>query len=179
MIAVGLFAGLNLLLTWHLAAVSPRAVPHRIDTVERIPVHTLYWVNGLAALIAILLAILIAPYLVRTFERMQQRAERQNNELRSLHVMGQAINAELDLGVLLQMAVKEATLAVDGGGRGAFTCGARGGRGRWKTGPCTASPRRCRPCWARCWTSGRRQWRGSPAPTGGGPTWTAPGGPTG
>ncbi len=68
------------------------------------------WINVIAAA----LAVAIAPYLLRIFDQMQQRLSRQNSELRSLHAIDQALNAQLDLNALLDIAVKEATLAVDG-----------------------------------------------------------------
>ena len=55
----------------------------------------------------------IAPYLMRAFDRMHRQADQQNKELRSLHAIDRAINAQLDLDAILQIAVREATLAVD------------------------------------------------------------------
>lgn len=60
------------------------------------------------------LAFLIAPRLLRTFDRMQQRMNRQNNELRSLHAIDNAISSELKLGTILDVAVRQTTIAVDG-----------------------------------------------------------------
>jgi len=59
------------------------------------------------------LAFIIAPNLTRTFDRMQQRMTRQNNELRSLHAIDNAISSELKLGTILDVAVRQASLAVD------------------------------------------------------------------
>ena len=105
LIAVGLFAALSLLLT----PVIPMQGSHPGQPGLR-PKIALIWINGIAAV----LAMLIAPHLLRIFERMQQRTERQTNELQSLRTIDRAINAQLDLDHILRMAVKEATLAVDG-----------------------------------------------------------------
>ncbi len=67
-------------------------------------------VNGLA----VLLSALIAPFLIRLFDNMQSTLARQNSELRSLHVIDRAIAGTLDLPTILQVAIKEVTLAVDG-----------------------------------------------------------------
>ena len=72
--------------------------------------HAGVWVN----LVAAVLAAAIAPYLLRTMDRISQRVERQNNELRSLHAIDSALNKQLNLQAILDVAVKEATLAVDG-----------------------------------------------------------------
>ncbi len=64
--------------------------------------------------VAAVLAIVIAPFLLRTFDQMQQRVTRQNNELRILHAIDSAISGTLDLQTVLEVAVKEVTLAVDG-----------------------------------------------------------------
>ena len=63
---------------------------------------------------ATLLAIVIAPFVMRTVDQMQQRVTRQNNELRSLHAIDRAISGTLDLQTILRVAVKEVTLSVDG-----------------------------------------------------------------
>jgi len=63
---------------------------------------------------ATLLAIVIAPFVMRTVDQMQQRVTRQNNELRSLHAIDRAISGTLDLQTILTVAVKEVTLSVDG-----------------------------------------------------------------
>ena len=60
------------------------------------------------------LAIVIAPFVIRTVDQMQQRVTRQNNELRSLHAIDRAISGTLDLQTILTVAVKEVTLSVDG-----------------------------------------------------------------
>jgi len=60
------------------------------------------------------LAIVIAPFVLRKVDEMQQRVTRQNNELRSLHAIDRAISGTLDLQTILTVAVKEATLSVDG-----------------------------------------------------------------
>ena len=67
-------------------------------------------ING----IAVLLSIVIAPFLIRMFDNMQSTLTRQNSELRSLHVIDRAIAGTLDLPTILQVAIKEVTLAVDG-----------------------------------------------------------------
>lgn len=97
LIALGLFAALSLLMTLFFPAD-----PHRGE-------KALVWINGLAALIAIV----VAPYLLRVFERMQQHMERQNSELRTQHAIDKAINAQYDLRRILEVAVGEATRAVD------------------------------------------------------------------
>ncbi len=64
--------------------------------------------------VAALLAIIIAPFLLKTLDKMQEQVARQNNELRSLHAIDRAIGGTLDLQAVLEIAVKEATVAVDG-----------------------------------------------------------------
>ena len=68
----------------------------------------------IADTVATVLAIVIAPFLLRTFDQMQQRVTRQNNELRSLHAIDSAISSTLNLQTVLEVAVKEVALAVDG-----------------------------------------------------------------
>jgi serine phosphatase RsbU (regulator of sigma subunit) len=97
LIAVGLFGALSLLIT----VLFPWQQHHAESA--------LVWINGIAAL----LAIVIAPYLLRTFEQMQQNAERDNSELRTQHAIDRAINAQYDLNAILQVAVTEATRALD------------------------------------------------------------------
>ena len=63
---------------------------------------------------ATILSIIIAPFVMRTVDQMQQRVTRQNNELRSLHAIDRAISGTLDLQTILSVAVKEVTLSVDG-----------------------------------------------------------------
>lgn len=63
---------------------------------------------------ATVIAIVIAPFVMRTVDQMQQRVTRQNNELRSLHAIDRAISGTLDLQTILTVAVKEVTLSVDG-----------------------------------------------------------------
>ena len=63
---------------------------------------------------ATLFAIVLAPFVMRTVDQMQQRVTRQNNELRSLHAIDKAISGTLDLQTILTVAVKEVTLSVDG-----------------------------------------------------------------
>ena len=65
-------------------------------------------------LCATVLAVVIAPFVMRTVDQMQQRVTRQNNELRSLHAIDRAISGTLDLQTILSVAVKEVTLSVDG-----------------------------------------------------------------
>ena len=72
--------------------------------------HAALAINGIAAL----LSIVIAPFLLRTFDKMQNTLTRQNSELRSLHVIDRAIAGTMDLPTILQVAIKEVTLAVDG-----------------------------------------------------------------
>jgi len=63
---------------------------------------------------AAVLAVVIAPFVMRAVDQMQQRVTRQNNELRSLHAIDRAISGTLDLQTILTVAVKEVTLSVDG-----------------------------------------------------------------
>ena len=93
-----LFALLNLLLT----LVLPGRFTHFT--------HAAVAING----IAVVLAIVIAPFLIRRLDGMQQTLTRQNSELRSLHVIDRAIAGTMDLPTILQVAIKEVTLAVDG-----------------------------------------------------------------
>ncbi|MBV9852514.1 MAG: SpoIIE family protein phosphatase, partial [Armatimonadetes bacterium] len=104
LIAVGLFAALSLLLT-PLVPVS-EGRPHEWGLRPR---AALIWINGIAAL----LAIVIAPYLLHAFERMQRRAEQQYSELNTLHAIDRAINQQFTLDAVLEVAIKEATRAVD------------------------------------------------------------------
>jgi serine phosphatase RsbU (regulator of sigma subunit) len=67
-------------------------------------------ING----VAVLLSVVIAPFLLRTFDGMQQTLTRQNSELRSLHAIDRAIAGTMDLPIILEVAIKEVTLAVDG-----------------------------------------------------------------
>lgn len=67
-----------------------------------------------ANLIAAIIAIAVAPYLLRTIDGMQQQVERQNKELRSLHAIDSALNRQRNLQAILEVGVSEATLAVDG-----------------------------------------------------------------
>lgn len=64
--------------------------------------------------LAALVAIVIAPFLLKVLDKMQEQVTRQNNELRSLHVIDRAISGTRDLQSLLEIAVREATVAVDG-----------------------------------------------------------------
>jgi len=93
-----LFALLNLLLTFLL--------PGRFTHFT----HAAVAING----IAVVLAIVIAPFLIRSIDGMQQTLTRQNSELRSLHVIDRAIAGTMNLPTILQVAIKEVTLAVDG-----------------------------------------------------------------
>ncbi|MGI4791802.1 MAG: GAF domain-containing SpoIIE family protein phosphatase [Janthinobacterium lividum] len=93
-----LFALLSLLLTFLL----PGRYAHTNDAALAI--------TG----IAVLLSIVIAPFLIRIFDGMQQTLTRQNSELRSLHVIDRAIAGTMELPTILQVAIKEVTLAVDG-----------------------------------------------------------------
>ena len=67
-------------------------------------------ING----VAVVLSIVIAPFLLRTLDRMESTLTRQNSELRSLHVIDRAIAGTMDLSTILEVAIKEVTLAVDG-----------------------------------------------------------------
>jgi serine phosphatase RsbU (regulator of sigma subunit) len=93
-----LFALFSLLLTFLL----PGRLAHSTQAALAI--------NG----IAILLSIVIAPFLIRTLDRMQDTLTRQNSELKSLHVIDRAIAGTMHLPTILQVAIKEVTLAVDG-----------------------------------------------------------------
>jgi len=100
-IGILLFALLNLILTVLL--------PGRFSRFTNTG-HAAVAINIIAAV----LAAVIAPFLLRTFDEMQQRMVRQNNELRSLHAIDSAISGTLDLQTVLNVAAKEVTLAVDG-----------------------------------------------------------------
>jgi serine phosphatase RsbU (regulator of sigma subunit) len=67
-------------------------------------------INALAAVFAAVLA----PFLLRTFDAMQRRVTRQGSELRSLHAIDRAISGTLELQTILDVAVKEVTVAADG-----------------------------------------------------------------
>ena len=95
LIGILLFSLLSLLLTLMLPTHSTRAAV-------------------ILDLAATLLAIVIAPFVMRTVDQMQQRVTRQNNELRSLHAIDRAISGTLDLQTILTVAVKQVTLSVDG-----------------------------------------------------------------
>lgn len=104
-----LFALLNLFLSLFIVTPPPATTggPHT-DTGGSS--HAEMWVNVLAAV----LSIGIAPYLLRTIDRMQQHVARQNTELKSLRAIDNALNRQLNLAAILEIAVKECTLAVDG-----------------------------------------------------------------
>lgn len=89
-----LFAALNLLLTLVVHNASRVVVPINI--------------------VAAGLAIAIGPYLLRTIDAMQQTLTRQNNELRSLHAIDEALGARMETGAILDIAVRETVAAVDG-----------------------------------------------------------------
>ncbi len=89
-----LFAVLNLLLTL-LVHNAPRVI---------VPIN----------ITAAVLAIAIGPYLLRTIDGMQQTLSRQNNELRSLHAIDEALGARLETSAILDVAVRETVSAVDG-----------------------------------------------------------------
>ena len=72
--------------------------------------HFLLLINGVAALAAFL----IAPTLLGALDRIQQRAGRQNAKFRGLHGIDIAIMAEEDPDHVLQVAVRQATMAMDG-----------------------------------------------------------------
>ena len=80
------------------------------------PGHFAHWTYAAVAIngIAAVLAIILAPFLLRAFDQMQKQVTRQSSELRSLHAIDGAISATLDLQTVLNVAVKEITLAVDG-----------------------------------------------------------------
>lgn len=60
-----------------------------------------------------ILCIFTAPYLIRLYDKMQHAMTRRGNELASLHAIDTLISAELNLDVILQVAVREATVSVD------------------------------------------------------------------
>ncbi len=72
--------------------------------------HVALIINVLAAVFAAVLA----PFLLRTFDAMQRRVARQSSELRSLHAIDRAISGTLELQTILDVAVKEVTVAADG-----------------------------------------------------------------
>ncbi len=98
MVAILLYALCNLLLDV--------ALPERFAQ----STHAAIVSDALAAV----LAIIIAPFLLRTLDQMQEQVARQNSELRSLHAIDRAIGGTLELQAVLEIAVKEATVAVDG-----------------------------------------------------------------
>ncbi len=98
LVAILLYALCNLLLDV--------ALPERFAQ----STHAAILSDGLAAV----LAIVIAPFLLRTLDKMQEQVARQNNELRSLHAIDRAISGTFELQSVLEIAVKEATVAVDG-----------------------------------------------------------------
>ncbi len=65
-------------------------------------------------IVAAVLAAGIAPYLLRTIDRINRQVERQNSELKTLHALDNALGSQSSLQAILDVAVKEATLAVDG-----------------------------------------------------------------
>ena len=97
-IGILLFALLNLILT----VVMPGRFAHWS--------YAAVAINGIAAV----LAIILAPFLLRAFDQMQKQVTRQSSELRSLHAIDGAISATLEIQTVLNVAVKEITLAVDG-----------------------------------------------------------------
>jgi serine phosphatase RsbU (regulator of sigma subunit) len=96
LVGILVFAVFNLLLTLLLPARS----------------HAEAWINVAAAV----MAAGIAPYLLRTIDRIQRRADQKDNELRSLQAIAidSALSPQYNLQSLLELAVKQATLAVDG-----------------------------------------------------------------
>jgi serine phosphatase RsbU (regulator of sigma subunit) len=103
---LALFAVSNIL----IAALSPGDVLAQPNSPIFQLERKLIWTCSGSALFAAL----IAPILLNSVERIQQRLARQNTELRSLHAIDTAISAELKLEPILQAAVKHATLALDG-----------------------------------------------------------------
>ncbi len=93
-----LFALLSLVLTFLL----PGRFAHTTQAAVAI--------NGLA----VVLSVVIAPFLIRMIDGMQSTLARQNSELQSLHVIDRAIAGTIDLPTILHVAIKEVTLAVDG-----------------------------------------------------------------
>lgn len=101
-----LFALLNLL----LSLVWPDPVQIKGEPPPAWYQKSAAWVNIVAAV----LAVGIAPYLLRAMDGMQRHVARQNTELQSLRTIDGALNRQLNLAAILDIAVKEATLAVDG-----------------------------------------------------------------
>ena len=81
-----------------------------------LPGRFAHWSYATVAIdaVAAVLAIVLAPFLLRAFDQMQKEVTRQSSELRSLHAIDGAITATLDIQMVLKVAVKEVTLAVDG-----------------------------------------------------------------
>lgn len=104
-----LFALLNLLLSLCIPPPPP-AFDVAGHPIEIQTPRAEMWVN----LIAAVLSISIAPYLLRAIDRMQQHVARQNTELKSLRTIDSALTRQLNLAAILEIAVKECTLAVDG-----------------------------------------------------------------
>lgn len=89
-----LFAVLNLLLTLLVHNATRVIIPINI--------------------VAAVLAVVIGPYLLRTIDDLQQTLTRQNKELRSLHAIDEALSARVETSAILDVAVRETVLAVDG-----------------------------------------------------------------
>jgi len=101
---VFLFALLNLLLSLFMPVSSEVHIPGQKDQAAGYP-HAVMWLNVIAAV----LSIAIAPYLLRAVDRMQQRVARQNTELQSLRAIDSALNRQLNLAAILEIALKEWT----------------------------------------------------------------------
>jgi hypothetical protein len=72
-----------------------------------------YWPVLLPPVLAGAVVLVTLPALLGLFERQQDRIERQNKQISSLHAMDTAIAAEQELEPLLAVAAHETTLAVD------------------------------------------------------------------
>src|SRR3569833_758363 len=102
---LGLFAVINILL---VALVRTDTHSDSIQSAYY-TLRVFIWANAAAAVITAI----AAPIVLSAFERMQHRLTRQKKELRSLHAIDTAISAELNLGTILEVAVRNATVAAD------------------------------------------------------------------
>lgn len=103
---LGLFAVINILLVALVHVDTHSSLPDSVNYTVRVFI----WANAAAAVITAI----AAPFILSAFERLQHRLSRQNKELRSLHAIDTAISSELNLGTILEVAVRNAVVAADG-----------------------------------------------------------------
>ncbi|WP_165864106.1 SpoIIE family protein phosphatase [Capsulimonas corticalis] len=109
-ILIGLTIVTNVALFAVAGILMAAIIPPRAASTLRTDLHFMLIIDGIAALAAIL----IAPTLLNALERMQQRVGRQNAKFRALHGIDSAIMKEDAPDRVLQMAVRQATMAMDG-----------------------------------------------------------------